>query len=133
MSTLLLIVQTECYLLLGNIQRETDKDTNRAHQSNRKHSKKSTFQIQHIPNMAHSKKIPKRAHSKKSTFQIQHIPNTANSKKRTFQKGHIPKTAHAKKRTLQRGNGVEHSERVGVHPRQILGFMTKSRFQIKHI
>ena len=51
------------------------------------HSKKSTFQQEHIPKRS---TFQKRAHSKKSTFQKWHIPkkahsNRAHSKRSTFQ------------------------------------------------
>ena len=45
------------------------------------HSKKITFQQEHIP--------------KRSTFQKEHIPKRGHSKKSTFQKWHIPKKAHS--------------------------------------
>ena len=90
----------------------------------RAHSKKSTFQIRHIP---------KRAHSKKSTFQIQHIPKRAHSKNSTFQKGQIPKTAHSKEGIVQR----QHSERVYVQDKfqdsQQRVHSKKRTFQIGHI
>ena len=92
-------------------------------QSNRAHSKKGTFQKEHIPKRAHSKKgifqkehIPKRAHSKKSTFQIGLIPKMAHSKNSTFQKGHIPNRAHSKYGTLQKEHiqkGVKILGRLG--------------------
>ena len=51
------------------------------------HSKKSTFQQEHIPKRSTFQKehIPKRAHSKNGTFQKKHIPIE-----------HIPKGAHSK-------------------------------------
>ena len=45
--------------------------------TNRAYSRKGTFQKEHIPKTAHSKK---KAHSKKSTFQKEQIPKRAHSK-----------------------------------------------------
>ena len=73
------------------------------------------------------------AHSKKSTFQIQHIPKRAHFKKDTFQKQHIPKRAHSKEGIVQ----TQHSERVYVQDKfqdsQRKVHSKKSTFQIGHI
>jgi hypothetical protein len=61
--------------------------------------------------------MPKRAHTKKGTYQNEHIPKKAHTKKGTYQKGHIPKRAHTENSPYPKGPSINSvvSEGEGGH------------------